>query len=61
MSQSQWQRNLVYSLVVDEHETDGGKQSPNNTDKLSPRIVGGRGILRYIFKGYHKTFQERLL
>ena len=45
MSQSQWQRNLLYSLVIDEHETDGGKQSPNS-DKLSPRIVGGKGNLR---------------
>ena len=36
---------LVYSLVVDEHEADEGKQSPNNSDKLSPRIVGGKGNL----------------
>ena len=59
MSQSQWQRNLLYSLVVDEHETDGGgKQSPNS-DKLSPRIVGGKRNLRK-YK-ISLNFQERLL
>ena len=59
MSQSQWQRNLLYSLVVDEHETDGGgKQSPNS-DKLSPRIVGGKGNLRKY--RISLNFQERLL
>ena len=58
MSQSQWQRNLLYSLVVDEHETEGGKQSPNS-DKLSPRIVGGKWNLR--IERISLNFQERLL
>ena len=51
----------MYSLVVDEHETDGGgKQSPNNSDKLSPRIVGGKGNL--LCKEYHlKTFKKIIL
>ena len=49
MSQSQWQRNLVYSPVqsiyspvLDENENDGGKQSPSDSDKLSPKMVGGK-------------------
>ena len=43
MSQGRWQGNLVYSLVDDaEHHGAGGKQSPNSSDKLSPKMVGGK-------------------
>ena len=43
MSQGRWQGNLVYSLVDEaEHHGAGGKQSPNSSDKLSPKMVGGK-------------------
>ena len=43
MSQGRWQRNLFYSLVDEaEHHGAGGKQSPNSSDKLSPKMVGGK-------------------
>ena len=45
MSKGRWQRNLFYSLVDEaEHHGAGagGKQSPNSSDKLSPKMVGGK-------------------
>ena len=45
---SQWEKYLSYTLV-EEHEShnghnNGGKQSPNSSDKLSPKMVGGNRL-----------------
>ena len=48
MKMSQWQKNVIYSLVDNNENhgtTAGGKQSPSNSDTLSPRIVGGKDCI----------------
>ena len=37
----QWQQNYLYTLVDENDNSGGGKQSPNSSEKLSPKMVGG--------------------
>ena len=60
----QWQQNYFYTLV-DENDNNGsgGKQSPNNSEKLSPKMVGGEfSLFRYYKRNCTpEYFQWKLL
>jgi len=63
---SQWEKYLSYTLV-EEHEShnghnNGGKQSPNSSDKLSPKMVGDWlvGRQRRLRRNYKKHLSRKL-